>query len=192
MIKKTEEIDFYSEFPIIDNEISNDISTKDGSDWRYSEGKIICCAILFDNEITYILKEKNDNEEDYKKELINIIERFPVMYAFNKNMEYGNFKGFLAKDYNIAEIKAFKGKGKTKEWFFQELIRDKIIEQDKVPFDPLCDDSKKVLDCYEKNDYDSIILHNKADVIKQYWILKYRKYFLDKYKNEINKDGWIK
>lgn len=188
MIIKTEKINFWADYVIVDNEISNDISVPVG-DWKYEEGKIICCAVLFEDQINYILKEKTDTEEDYKKELINLLSQFPMMFAFNRNMEWGNFMGFLGKNYHIEEIKAFKGKGKNKEWFFQELIKDKIIDEE--PIDPLKDDSKQVLDCYSREDYDSIILHNKADVIKQYWILKYRPYLINKYKSRINKDGWF-
>jgi len=188
MIIKTISTHFDSKSVIVDNEISNDISVSFG-DWKYEEGNIICCAVLYENKIICILKEKEDSEESYKEELKKLLDKFVVMYAFNKNMEYGNFKGFLKKDYNIQEIKAFKGKGKSKEWFFQELLKDKIINE--IPFDPLEDNSKEVLNCYEKEDYNSIIQHNIADVIKQYWILKNRDYFIDKYKERINKDGWF-
>jgi len=109
---------YNSKYPIIDNEISNDISMPKGQDWKYEEGKVICLACLYGDKIICILKTKNENEESYKKEMINILDSFYLMFAFNYNMEKGNFKGFLGKDYRINEIKAFKGKGKNKEWFF--------------------------------------------------------------------------
>ena len=178
-------------FSIVDNELKNDISTKDNKEWLYEQGEIICCAVFFGDTIKVILKEKDDDLEKYKEELKFMLSKHPVLHAFNRRMEFGNFKGFLGKEYDIKEIKVFKGRGKNKQWFFMELVNDGIVKQEEIPIDPLEDDSGKVLNCYAIGDYESIITHNVADVIKQHFILMNKEYFCEKYKGKINQDGWF-
>jgi len=181
---------FSSEVPIIDNEISNDISAPPGQPWVYENADIICCSVFYGDTVTALLREKNDDIEAYKLKLKEFLDKFPTMYAFNFSMEKGNFKGFLGKSYFIEEIKPFKGKGKSKQWFYEELIKDKKISVGLIPEDPLENDSKEVISLYEKGDYEKIINHNIVDVLKQYLIWKNKHYFLEKYRDNINKDGW--
>ena len=154
-----------AEVPIIDCEISNDVSTESGT-WEYEKGDIICCAIFYGNEVTIILREKEDDVDEYKKELKNLLDKFPTLYAFNYNFEKGAFKGFLGKSYFIEEIKAFKGRGWSKQKFYEELVKDKKISSQDIPKDPLEHDSGEVLSKYAENDYESIINHNVADCLK--------------------------
>lgn len=190
MIVREMKVHLNSEVPIIDNEISNDISNPSGQ-WDYEKGDIICCAVLYGDVITIILREHKDDLDSYKEKLKEILDKLPTMYAFNFNMEKGNFLGFLGKRYFIEEIKPFKGRGKSKQWFFEELVKDKKIYSEEVPEDPIEDDSGKVLDLYEKKDYETIIVHNMVDVLKQYHIWKHKHYLIGKYKNKINSQGWF-
>jgi hypothetical protein len=179
-----------AEVPIVDNEISNNISTENGS-WEYEKGDIICCAIFYGNDVTIILREKEEDVDEYKKELKNLLDNFPTLYAFNYNFEKGTFKGFLDKSYWIEEIKPWKGKGWSKQKFYEELIKDKKISSQDIPKDPLEGDSGEILNKYAENDYESIITHNIADVVKQYYIWKYKHYLLKKYEDNIDKNGWF-
>lgn len=176
-------------FPIVDNEISNDISVPKGKgDWKYDKGDIICLSIFKDNIIQVCLRTHEDNLQKYKEKIKNLLDKHSFLYAFNKNMEFGNFKGFLGKEYLIREIKAFKGTGKNKEWFFQELLNHKLIPSNLTPLD-IFQTSEEVLKRYAERDYESIIIHNVADVIKQHYILKFQDFFLKNY--PINKQGWF-
>ena len=178
-----------SEVPIVDIEISNDISTPEG-EWEYQKSDIICYATLYGNKITILLREKEDNINSYKEKLKEHLDSLPTFYAFNYRMEKGGFLGFLGKSYFVEEIKPFKGRGWSKQKFYEELVKDKKINPQSVPKDPLEQDSGEVLPRYEKGDYESIINHNIVDVIKQYYIWKNKHYFLDKYKDKINSSGW--
>lgn len=189
MITREIKTAFSSEVPIVDNEISNDISAPKGQPWKYEEGDIISCAIFYKKTITVFLREKDDDLNKFKKTLINFLDKLPDMWAFNVFMEKGNFNGFLGKDYVINEIKPFKGKGWNKDKFFNELIDDEIVDKSLVPKDPL-NDSHEVLKLYSQNEYKSIIEHNISDVIKQYFIWANKRYFWEKYNEYLNEDGW--
>ena len=182
---------FSSEVPIIDNEISNDISAPPGQSWHYENADIISCAIFYGNRITILFREHNDDIDIYKLKLKEMLDKLPTCFAFNYSMEKGNFVGFLGKRYFIEEIKPFKGKGKTKEWFFNELFADGKVQKKFIPEDTISDKSDEVLELYKKKDYETIINHNATDVIKQYFIWKYKSYILEKYKNKIDKNGWF-
>lgn len=184
---KTENI---SEVPIVDNEINNDISNNTPY-WDYEKGNIICCGIFYGDKIKVLLKEKKDNLDSYKKLLKEELDKLPTMYAFNFLMEKGNFLGFLGKSYFIEEIKPFKGKGKNKQWFYEELVRDNRVKPSELTKDPIEDNSAEVLKLYEEEDYETIIQHNIADLIKQYMIWKHKQYLLSKYELHLNKDGWF-
>jgi hypothetical protein len=176
-------------FPIVDNEICNDISVPKGKgDWKYKEGDIICVSIFSENSIIVCLRTPEDSLAKYKQKVKSLLDKHSFLYAFNRNMEFGNFQGFLKKEYKIIEIKAFKGAGKNKDWFFEELIKNKLIPSDLIPSDPL-KSGEEILKKYAEKDYESIIAHNVADVIKQHYILKFQKFFLENYR--INSQGWI-
>jgi hypothetical protein len=180
----------FSRFAIVDNEISNDISNEFG-DWEYEKADIICCGILYEDEITIYFREKGDNLEEYKDTIAHALRWHPNLFAFNRNMEYGNFKGFLNESFEIGEIKAFNGKGWSKQRFFMELINDGLVEKNIIPIDPLENDSKECLDCYSKGEYDKIINHNVADLVKQMILLNNKEYLLNKYKDSLDKNGFI-
>ena len=190
MILRETKVAFNSEVPIVDNEISNDISAPKGQPWKYEEGDIISCAILYNNKITVFFREHNDDIKEYKVKLKEFLDKLPTMYAFNYMMEKGNFKGFLGKSYFIEEIKAFKGKGKSKQWFTQEVLKMKPNISKYIPQDCLEDDSREVIERYNKKDYESIIQHNISDVVKQYFVWKNRQLLVKKFSKNIDENGW--
>lgn len=184
-----------SQEPIVDVEISNDISNN-GREWKYEESDIISFAVLMGNEARVLLREADDDKEDFKdaikRELYRVSQQKgkKSYSAFNYKMEQGAFKGFLRNNYYIKEIKPFKGKGFSKQKFYEILLEDNLLEDVEIPNDPLEKDSGEVLDRYEKEDYLSIITHNLVDVIKQYQIFKNKDYLYNKYKEKINSQGW--
>jgi hypothetical protein len=143
------------------------------------------------NEIVILFREKEDDIEQYKEKIKTALQGYAHFYAFNRSMEYGNFKGFLGKEYDVREIKAFNGKGWSKERFVIELVQDKLVVHECIPIDPLENDSKQCIDCYAKGDYEKIITHNIVDLIKQAHLLKHKDYLLNKYKNMIDKNGFL-
>jgi hypothetical protein len=182
-------VGFESAYPIVDVEIANNISNGN-KEWKYQESDITCCSVLFGNKIRTLFRNKEDSIIEYKKQLQTILPQ--TMYAFNERMEHGSFLGFLGIDYDIKEIKAFKGKGWNKEKFYQELLKDgKIIPNPLIDEDKLKDDSSLCISLYAEGKKWEIIEHNIIDVIKQYYILIFKDYFLTKYKSRISQDGWI-
>ena len=191
MIVRKFKVPFSSEWCIVDNEISNDITNPiKGADWFYDKADLICCGILDKDEILIFFREKEDDLEHYKNSLRNILDSKGKLYAFNFNMEKGNFKGFLNKSYDVLEIKPFKGKGWSKQKFFEELLNDKKVLEKDCPKDPIEDDSGKCLELYAKGDYETIINHNISDLVKQYAILKHKKYIYSKYASKISSQGF--
>lgn len=179
----------FSEFAIVDNEISNDISDK-FDDWHYEKADIICCGILYHDDIIILFKEKGENLEEYKETLKANLMKFDCFFAFNRSMEYGNFKGFLGKIYDVREIKPFKGKGWNKQKFFTELVFDGKVKIEDCPIDPMENDSGECIKAYANEEYQKIINHNVADLIKQALILNHTDYFKEKYKDRLDKNGW--
>lgn len=190
MIIKNFKSPVFSKECICDNEISNDIDEGFGN-WNYEKADVVCCGILIGDEVTIYFREKNDDIDEYKKVIKKHLDIFDCLYAFNFNMEFGNFKGFLGKEYDVREIKPFRARGGSKQAFFEELIKDNLIKEKDIPIDPLENDSKECISCYEKGEYEKIITHNFADLVKQAMLLKHKDYFLEKYKDRINSKGWL-
>jgi hypothetical protein len=168
---------------IIDNELMNDISP----DWKYEEGKICCTGILYDRSITiYIAEESYDL--DFKNEVSSELVRLSsdnLLFAFNKFMENGNFKGDLSINISINEIKPFNAKGWNKERFFKELKDNNKIPDIDI-FDPFYGDSGLCVNAWkdylQKKDLDqlkNIVAHNLNCLLKEAIILKHRQYFRD-------------
>jgi hypothetical protein len=138
-----------------------------------------------------LFREKEDKIGDYKAKLRELLDKLPTMYSFNFKMEKYSFLGFLGRSYFIEEIKPWMGAGWGKQQFFLELVKDKKVKKKDIPRDPLEDDSGLCLQKYSNGDYESIINHNIADVIKQYFIWKNKIYLLEKYKDSIDSAGWF-
>ena len=181
-----------SDVVIVDNEIQNDIS----ENWNYMEAKICVTGILFQNKIEIIVAEEEDDtefKEFVKKRLKDLSSH--KMFAFNKYMEIGNFKGDLKIDVEIDEIKPFNGKGWNKDRFFKVLQDKSIVPKFNVQ-DPFKGDACL---CIEKWDYyltynddqylKQIMLHNMNCLIKETMILKNKDYFKRNY--SVNDRNWI-
>jgi hypothetical protein len=98
----------------------------------------------------------------------------------------------LGKIYDVREIKPFKGKGWNKQKFFTELVFDGKVKIEDCPIDPMENDSGECIKAYANEEYQKIINHNVADLIKQALILNHTDYFKEKYKDRLDKNGWIK
>lgn len=185
MIIKEFDSPIESEFPVVDVEIENDIS----SDWDYEKGEVVTVGILYGNKIKIIQKEKDD---DYVKFMTSIeveIRKHKSIYAFNYLMERGCLHRLTTFYFDVKEIKPFKGKGWSKDKFFKELCKLKNLKLDLE--DPLNGDGSKVMDYYKKEKYEDIIQHNLNCVVKEAYILKYKKDLFEHFKENISPSGWF-
>lgn len=179
---------------IIDTEISNDIASLG---WVYHLGEVMCYGRLMGKEIIIIQKENNDDKEEDKKflecaknEIISDFQKIRA-WSFNNQFEIGvtkNLTGFSYKDY-IKDIVVWKGKGWGKDKFFKlflegnfEKVPDEImilINKDEL-------DGSKMQDLYKNKEYQKIIEHNIADLLKTYYVKKYALAIKSKYEKSLN------
>jgi len=189
MLRKEFKTEIISPVAICDVEISNDIVQPDGS-WDYTKSDIITLGIFYGNKITILQKEKTDSLDFWKNCLRRELESMPVMFCLNVRMEKGAVIGFLGMNRFFEEILPFVGKGCAKENLFKDLVKNNEVEKCLIPEDPLKGKSVLVLDKYAENKYEEVILHNKSCLIKEYFIFMKRFWFLEKYKDKINKGWW--
>lgn len=174
---------FSNDNAIIDNEIMNDIS----DDWNYEKAKISVTGILYRDKITIYLAE-NEEDLDFKNELSSVLVKLNgdvEMFALNKFMEIGNFKGDLCLDIEIKEIKPFNAKGFNKDRFFEELKKAKVIPDIEI-YDVFKGDSGLCVtrwkEYIETKDFDlvmNIVSHNINCLLKESVIQKNKQFFLD-------------
>lgn len=184
---------FNNENIIIDNEIQNDIS----KNWDYESAKISVVGILYENEIT-IFAIESVNDEDFKNQVIeeiNKLGKVSHIYAFNRKMEIGNFKGDWNFDVPIKEIKPFNSRGYNKDKFFQILKERKQIPNFDI-IDIFDGNAGLCIDRWEKfvatNDFQNIIdvvKHNINCLLKESIILKHQKFFKDNW--EVDDRNWM-
>lgn len=184
---------FYSEYAIVDNELQNDIS----KDWNYKKGVIACTGILYKNRISIYVAE-SANDEDFKREVsrdLDALSKFATLYAYNKNMEEGNFNGNLNIQLVINEIKPFRGKDTSKNKLFYVLIHKRLVPGFEID-DPVLGDGKLCPIFYQRylqnhNDVylKDIVKHNLSCLLKECLILKNRSFFRMNY--EIDKYGFV-
>jgi hypothetical protein len=86
----------------------------------------------------------------------------------------------------VSELKPFKGKNASVNELFKVLIKDKKLKE---PEDML-KSGADVENAYAENKYKEIISHNKADLIKEYYLFMNNFYLREKYKDKINSEGW--
>lgn len=185
-------VDFFSEVPIIDNEISNDIGILG---WDYEKAKPCIVGILFKNKITQFVLYENHKEivEKFKAELMNFLDELPKpLFAFNTKMERGNFKGFLNREYRFEEIKPFNGKGASKEYFFRFLLEKGLIVKTDSFEDPLRGNSRLVMSRWESERYEDVVKHNICCLVKEFNILENKKKITQEHNNILNESGWLK
>lgn len=180
-IYDTDEGFFFSPDIIVDNELMNDIS----DDWNYKKGKISVVGMLFLNQITVFVAEKEDDKE-FKQAVADelfVRGKNSFIYSFNRNMEMGNFQGDFGIEIPINEIKPFNAKGWNKNRFFHELQKREVIP--KIDLKDVYDgDSSKAVESWQKyleSDDEKhlmdIVSHNINCLLKECIILKNQKYF---------------
>lgn len=191
MLRQEFKTELNSIVPICDIEISNDISNKSG-DWFYENSDIITLGLFYGNKITILQREKEDKIEDWKASLTRELSTLPTLYCLNVKMEKLGLSGFLGKVYPCEEIRAFLGRGTSKDKFFEWLIKYDKIPKSLILDDPLKSDSSLVQERYANENYEDIILHNKTCLLKEHFIFINRFWFLEQFKEYIGKDGWWK
>jgi len=188
MLRKEFDVEFSSPVAVCDIEIGNNIKQDDGF-WDYERAEIITLGILHGNHAIILQREKRDKLEDWKESLRKELENKPVMFALNTKMEKYSIKGFLGINRFFEEIQPIAGSGCSKDNFFNDLVKNKIVPNKSIPKDPFNGDSKLVINRYCENDYESIIKHNLSCLIKEYFIFMNKFWFLKKYDSFI-KNGW--
>jgi len=184
---------FINDVVIVDNEIQNDIS----KDWNYLKGKICVVGILHLDQIRTFVAEKR-NDEDFKMYVSDELKKFgqnAPIYAFNRFMEIGNFKGDFGIEIPIKEIKPFNARGWNKDKFFNELRNRKQIPDIQVK-DIFKGDAGQCIikwDEYMKTgDFQNlmdIVSHNINCLLKESVIQKHKKFFEDNW--NINSQGFL-
>lgn len=179
---------------VVDNEIMNDIS----ADWNYLEGKPFITGILHKDKIMIFCAEKED-DADFKLRVmaeLNELRKDNKIYAFNKFMEQGNFKGAFDYEIEIDEIKPFNARGWNKDRFYEELKEKNVIDQKINIKDIFGGDGLKCPIYWEKylktGEWQLImdcVSHNINCLLKESLILKNHNYFKENFK--IDKKGWL-
>lgn len=177
------------DMPIVDIETTNITTSWRGEDYRKAD--ICCVGIIVDNQIIQIHREPRLNDiTQFKRETVSHMMRYPRVYSFNSDFEYHGLGGYFGVDcVSVEEIKPFKGKGWSKDKFFQELLDEGIIKA-QMPRDPFGGDSSLVCRCWENGDVQSILDHNVVCLLKEHYILENRDRLHDKYSHRIDADGW--
>lgn len=178
---------------IVDNEISNDIRP----DWIYENGLPIVVGFLDQQRVTIFVAE-TEHDKEFEKAVVDNLDRYASvskLFAFNRFMEMGNFKGAFGYNSDIHEIKPFNAKGWNKERFFKTLLDKAVIPMVDIE-DPFKGDSGlcisswgKYLTTGERKHLMDIVKHNINCLLKECVILKNRDYFINNYK--INDRGWL-
>jgi hypothetical protein len=180
---------------ILDIEISNDISTS--QPWDYANSDICVVGLLYGDQISQFFRE--DDSKEYKKEVKNRLGNQTIIatpfYAFNISMEYEGmrnyFKGIFldpSVNFTVKEIQPFKGKGWTKDGFFSIIKKNfNVTLPFKDPFENVV--KPPIQDTWNKGERDKVLQHNVCCLLKEYWIWKYKSWFLKNYK--VDDNGWI-
>jgi len=175
---------------IIDIEITKTIRTQTGS-IEYEKFDICCVGIIVDDKIIQIYREPGiDDTAQFKREAISHIGSRPSVHAFNKDFEYYGLRSCLGVDsVCVDEIRPFKGRGWTKDRFFEELVTDGIVKT-RMPVDPFHGNSTLVFNSWVNGDIESILSNNVVCLLKEHYILENRDYLYNKHRHKINEEGW--
>lgn len=185
MIRHEEVLNFVSPVFLLDTEISNQIFKEDKS-IDYPSAKLCTLGILFDNKIIILQKEKTDTEESFYNSCRELLMGKPVMFAFNFNFDKEIISNTLKRNLFMADVKPFRGKNCSVNELAKALEKDKKMN---LPEDPLVSGAN-VENAYAEGRYKDVILHNRADLIKEYYLLMNSFYLREKYKSQIDSNGW--
>lgn len=171
-------------------EITNDIIDHAGRG-RYEEMDICCIGIIIGDQILQIYREPDINDfAQYKTRAISYLNRYEKMYAFNRDFEYYGLRAYLNLDsICVEEIKPFKGRGWSKDKFFEVLVIDRKVTA-KMPADPFHGNAALVIPSWARGDIESILNHNVGCLVKEHYILHHRAYLLRKFTDRIDAGGW--
>jgi len=178
---------------IVDNEIANDIRP----DWIYENGLPVVVGFLDKQRVTIFVAE-TENDKEFEKAVVDNLDRcasVSSLFAFNKFMEMGNFKGAFGYNADIHEIKPFNARGWTKDRFFDELRKrnqiPNILMKDALDGNGArC--PEKWAEYIKTGDFQNvmdIVSHNINCLLKESIILKNRDFFLNNWK--IDKNGFM-
>ena len=185
---QTTDVNYYSEQVVVDNEIRNQIADPDPKkDWHYDKAELTVVGILHKGKMWQIIL--GEDEELFKTEIKGLLDTLPQpFYAFNMNMEKGNFKGYIGKDYNFEEIKPFLGRGWSKDRFYQELVNDGLAQ-------PITDvfggNAGLCITEWAKGNWQDVASHNSNCLRKEVQILQNQSHLRNKYKDRIKPNGWL-
>jgi len=180
---------------VIDNETGNDLRD---FDWDYTKANITITGFLFDDKIEILVKSE-DNDEEFLEAVKSRLDSFKKsnqeMFAFNYNMEQGNFEGTFGVTYPISEIKVLKCK-KGKQWFYEKVKQS--VKFGEI-HDPLKTNARKCVNIWHEyirtKDHHVLseaIQHNLACLIKERLIIKHKEIFADGTNFPLNDNGWLK
>lgn len=185
---------FMNDNCICDNEIANDISP----DWDYLKGIPIVVGFLHKDKMDIFLADSEDDKDfaEAVQEYMTLKRADGIsIYAFNRKMEQGNFKGAWNIDYEFKEIKPFNAKSWGKDRFYNELVARQVIPDCQVS-DVFSGDAslcirnwKKYQDTGQVEYALEIVKHNMNCLLKESVIQKNKAFFLRNFK--INERGWL-
>ncbi len=186
-------VPFSTKYPIVDVEISNDIS----SNWDSSKGEISVAGFLVDNEITQFLLINKSKLGEFRNQINDFLSTVTEkqLYAFNIKMETGCFEKLLSKSLVFREIKPknFRAKGFNKDYCFGYLIKQDIISKDFIWFeDPLKGNGRLCMNCWSAGEFEKVRLHNVCCLLKEAKILQHKDFLEKQLSPFFKEDGWLK
>lgn len=167
---------------IVDNETGNDLLSVN---WRYDKADVIVAGFLYDDKIVILMKTEKDDDEFLQnvKARLDSFKKSREMFAYNVDMERGNYEGLFGVTYPFKEIKPFETK-KGKEWLYLQLIKHNVANLKKDIEDPFAGNSIQCVNVWKEylrsgvhNILYDVIKHNVACLIKERLIYKHKEHF---------------
>jgi hypothetical protein len=177
--------------PVVDFEISNDIA---GLKWNYEKAETSVVGFLVDNEITQIMLTDKSKINEFRmaiKDILSTIEG-SKLHAFNTRMEFGCFKNLLGYSPKLYEIgPPIKGRGTTKDYFFNYLTRQGKVPSDLKLEDPLNGDGRLCMRYWKEGRFEEVRLHNVCCLIKEAKILEHRNFITEQLGHLVDRNGFL-
>ncbi|MQY60397.1 hypothetical protein GH153_00955 [bacterium] len=185
---------FSTKYPIIDVEIKNESLDAQGR-FDPRRGEICIVGFFIDDKITQFMLKDESKIEEFGQAVNDFLGTMngKKAYAFNVNMEEGCFTELLGHSPRIYEIKPFRGRGATKEYFFKYLVKKKIETPDSICFkDPLDGRSKLCAEYWQKGRFEDVRKHNLCCLTKEAKILEHRYFIVKEFSPLIDRNDWLK